>query len=71
MPVVILPDLKLPKVDGIEVLRQIKSHPRFKTIPVVALTSSKEDSDIKACYQLGVNSYIIKPVDFDQYDSIN
>ena len=67
VPVVILLDLKLPKVDGIEVLRQIKSHPRFKTITVVALTSSNEDSDIKACYQLGVNSYIIKPVNFDKF----
>lgn len=66
-PRLILLDLKLPKVDGIEVLRQIKSHPRFKIIPVIVITTSKEISDLKACYQLGVNAYIVKPVDFDDY----
>jgi CheY-like chemotaxis protein len=67
LPVVILLDLKLPKVDGLEVLRQIKKHPDFCMIPVVVLTTSTEDSDIKTAYQLGVNSYIVKPVDFDKF----
>jgi CheY-like chemotaxis protein len=66
-PRVILLDLKLPKVDGIEVLRQIKSDSRTKHIPVVVLTSSKEDRDLDRCYDLGANSYIVKPVDFDQF----
>jgi two-component system response regulator len=66
-PKVILLDLKLPLVDGIEVLRQIKADPRTKSIPVVVMTSSKEDRDIAESYRLGVNSYIIKPVDFDQF----
>ncbi len=66
-PKVILLDLKMPKVDGIEVLRRIKSDERTKTIPVVVLTSSKEDPDIKTCYALGVNSYIVKPVEFEQF----
>jgi two-component system, response regulator len=66
-PKVILLDLKLPKVDGIQVLRQIKSDPRTIKIPVVVLTTSSEDRDIQECYQLGVNSYIVKPVDFQQF----
>ena len=66
-PKVILLDLKMPKVDGIEVLRRIKSDERTKMIPVVVLTSSKEDPDIKTCYALGVNSYIVKPVEFEQF----
>ncbi|HWB08010.1 MAG TPA: response regulator [Pirellulales bacterium] len=66
-PKVILLDLKLPFVDGIEVLRRIKADPRTQAIPVVMMTSSKEDRDIVESYQLGVNSYIIKPVDFDRF----
>lgn len=66
-PRFVLLDLKLPKVDGIEVLRQIKSDPRTGTIPVVILTSSKEERDLVSGYKLGANSYIQKPVDFDQF----
>jgi len=66
-PKVILLDLKLPKVNGLEVLQRLKSDLRTRTIPVVILTSSREDRDIAAGYQLGVNSYIVKPVDFDQF----
>jgi two-component system, response regulator len=66
-PRVILLDLKLPKVSGIEVLRRIKSHEQLRTIPVVVMTSSREEPDIAECYKLGVNSYIVKPVDFDQF----
>ena len=63
----ILLDLKLPKVDGIEVLKRCKSDPRTKNIPVVVLTSSKEERDLVDSYNLGVNSYVVKPVDFSQF----
>jgi two-component system response regulator len=66
-PRVILLDLKMPKVNGLEVLRKIRADERTKTIPVVVLTSSKEDPDIKKCYDLGVNSYVVKPVAFDEF----
>ncbi len=65
-PKLVLLDLRLPKIDGIEVLRKIKSDERTKMIPVVVLTSSRQEPDIEKCYQLGANSYIVKPVDFDK-----
>lgn len=67
MPAVILLDINLPKVNGLEVLRQLKEHERFRRIPVVVLTSSREDRDLNAAYDLGVNSYIEKPVSFNKF----
>jgi two-component system response regulator len=67
LPVVVLLDLKLPKVDGIEVLKQIRSNPTTELLPVVVLTSSKEQSDVTACYKYNCNSYVRKPVDFNQF----
>jgi CheY-like chemotaxis protein len=66
-PVLILLDIKMPKVDGLQVLRQIKSDRRLKTIPVVVLTSSREERDLAESYQLGVNAYVVKPVDFENF----
>ena len=67
MPRFILLDLKLPKIDGLEVLRRVKGDQRTRSVPVVVLTSSKEERDVTASYGLGVNSYIVKPVSFDHY----
>lgn len=66
-PAVMLLDLKLPKVNGLEVLKQIKSDDRLRLIPVVVLTSSKEEKDMVASYKLGVNAYVVKPVDFHEF----
>lgn len=67
MPSLILLDLKMPRIDGLQVLRALKEHALKKVIPVVVLTSSKEERDIVESYKLGVNAYIVKPVDFDQF----
>ncbi len=67
IPKIILLDLKMPKISGLEVLRFLKVDERTKKIPIVILTSSKEDPDIKQCYSLGVNSYVVKPVEFDAF----
>lgn len=66
-PRVVFLDIKLPKVDGIEVLRQLKNDQKTRALPVVIMTSSREDRDIVESYKLGVNSYVVKPVDFDQF----
>jgi CheY-like chemotaxis protein len=66
-PAVVLLDLKMPRVDGFEVLRQIKSDPQLKMIPVVVMTSSREEQDLVTSYQLGVNAYIVKPVKFQEF----
>lgn len=70
LPLLVLLDLKLPKVDGLEVLRHMKTHPLFRIVPVVILSTSTEDSDIQVAYQEGANSYIVKPVDFDRFIQI-
>ena len=70
-PAVILLDIKMPRMDGIEVLQEVKNDPHLKVIPVVMLTSSREEPDLKKCYKLGVNAYIVKPVNFkDFYESV-
>lgn len=66
-PKVVFLDLKLPKIDGIEVLRRVRADDRAHSIPVVVLTSSQEERDINECYKLGVNSYVVKPVEFDKF----
>lgn len=71
LPVVVLLDLKMPKVDGLEVLRQLKKDPELRRIPVVMMTSSREEQDVVRSYDLGVNAYVVKPVDFKQFtDSV-
>ncbi|HXF09435.1 MAG TPA: response regulator, partial [Desulfuromonadaceae bacterium] len=67
LPVVVLLDLKMPKVDGLEVLRQMRDDPKLKHVPVVMITSSREEQDLIKSYQLGVNAYVVKPVDFQQF----
>lgn len=66
-PVVVLLDLKMPKVDGIEVLRQVKQDDKLKTLPVVVMTSSREPRDLAECYRLGVNAFVVKPVHFTEF----
>jgi len=66
-PAVVLLDLKMPKVTGLEVLRQIKADEKMKTVPVVILTSSREEQDLVKSYELGVNAYVVKPIDFQQF----
>ncbi len=70
-PAVILLDLKLPKVDGLEVLRRLKQHATLRVIPVVVLTTSTENADVQMAYQLGANSYIVKPVDFEKFMDVS
>lgn len=70
-PAVILLDLKLPKVDGLEVLRQLKQHPVLRVIPVVVLTTSADSGDVQTAYQLGANSYIVKPVEFEKFMDVS
>lgn len=67
LPLVVFLDLKLPRLNGLEVLKQVKSHPSCSNVPIVMLTSSRELSDIEESYRLGVNSYVVKPVNFDDY----
>ena len=70
-PVVVLLDLKMPKVTGLEVLREIKTNGKLRTIPIVIVTSSREDTDLRECYELGTNAYVVKPVNFQQFvDSV-
>lgn len=70
-PTVVLLDLKLPRVDGLEVLRQFKSHPTLRVVPVVVLTTSAEHADVKQAYELGANSYIVKPVEFEKFMDVS
>lgn len=70
LPILVLLDLRLPKVDGIEVLRQARTHPVWKQVPIVVMTTSRQSTDIEAAYQLGVNSYIVKPVDFTAFAEV-
>ncbi|MFO1329509.1 MAG: response regulator [Rubrivivax sp.] len=70
-PAVILLDLKLPRVDGLEVLRALKQHATLRSIPVVVLTTSAESTDVQAAYALGVNSYIVKPVEFEKFMEVS
>jgi len=70
VPVIVLLDLRLPKVDGIDVLRHARQHPVWQQVPFIVLTTSRQDSDIGAAYKLGVNSYIVKPVDFVEFTEV-
>ncbi len=66
-PVVVLLDLKLPKVDGLEILAQLRADPALRFVPVVVLTSSREEPDLQRCYELGTNAYVVKPIDFQEF----
>ena len=66
-PAVLLLDIKMPRMDGIDVLREIRNDPALKSLPIVMLTSSREEPDLKICYELGVNAYVVKPVDFKEF----
>jgi len=70
LPILVLLDLRLPKVDGVDVLRHARAHPVWKQVPFVVLTTSRENTDIEAAYQLGVNSYIVKPVEFPAFAEV-
>lgn len=70
LPRLVILDLKLPKINGIKVLQALRAHPRTQKLIVVVMTSSQEDSDLNACYDLGVNSYIVKPLDFQQFTEV-
>ncbi|MGG6297361.1 response regulator [Leptolyngbya sp. AN02str] len=70
LPRLLLLDLKLPKINGIRVLQTLRTHPRTQNMVVVVMTSSQEDRDLNACYELGVNSYIVKPLDFQQFTEV-
>jgi len=70
LPLLVLLDLRLPKVDGVDVLRKARQHPVWKQIPVVVVTTSRENADISKAYELGVNSYIVKPVDFTAFAAV-
>lgn len=70
LPAVVLLDLRLPKLDGLEVLRELKGHPKYRHVPVVVLTTSAEDRDIAKSYELGAASYIVKPVDFENFQEV-
>jgi CheY-like chemotaxis protein len=70
LPAIVLLDINLPKLNGIEVLRQFRAHARFGHLPVVMLTTSAEDQDVQSAYALGANSYIVKPVDFDSFTTV-
>ncbi|MEJ5224466.1 MAG: response regulator [Anaerolineales bacterium] len=67
LPTFILLDLKLPKVDGLQVLRELKTHPKYRVIPIIVLTSSSEERDLQMAYELGANSYIVKEIDYDKF----
>jgi two-component system response regulator len=70
MPALILLDLKLPKISGLEVLARLKGNDRTRCLPVVILTSSREEQDLRECYRLGANSYLLKPVDYNQFSEL-
>lgn len=66
-PIVVLLDLKLPRINGLEILAQLKSDPEFRMIPIVVLSSSREEPDLRRCYEFGTNSYVVKPIDFQEF----